>query len=153
MANTNGYELDWDSTIEQDEQQYRTLDEGDYDFIVDRVEKTYVGDNSEKYAGTKMAVVYFNIQVPGAEEVQIKENFILHSNFAWKIGSLLVSTGLKKKGEPIAGRYWDKLPGTRGRCKIVQTSGKRNPDQKFNNINTFYAPDAKSDSGKNKWAV
>ena len=26
----NGYELDWDSTIENDEQQYTLLDEGDY---------------------------------------------------------------------------------------------------------------------------
>lgn len=153
MAMNNGFELDWDSTIEQDEQQYQVLEEGDYDFMVDHVEKTYVGDNSEKYAGAKMATVYFNIAVPGQEAVSVRENFILHSNFAWKIGALLVSTGIKKKGEPISGGYWSRLPGMRGRCHIVQNASKRNPDQKFNNIQSFYEPDDKKDSGTGKWAI
>ena len=150
----NGFELDWDSTIDQDEQQpFKVLDEGDYDFTVDHIDKTIVGSDSEKYAGAKMATVYFNIPLPGQEEVQVRENFILHSNFAWKIGALLVSTGLKRKGEAISGGYWNKLPGTRGRCHITQTASKKNPDQKFNNIQTFYAPDDKKDSGGNKWAL
>lgn len=149
----NGYELDWDSTIENDEQQYTLLDEGDYSFVVDHIDRTYVGSESEKYAGAKMATVYMNIQVAGQEPVQVRENFILHSNFAWKIGSLLVCVGLKKKGEPISGNYWNRLPGTRGRCKIVQNASKRNPEQKFNNIATFYPPDGKGDSGAGKWAI
>lgn len=153
MANMNDYDLDWDSTIDQDEQQYIVVPEGDYDFVIDRVEKSFVGDNSEKYAGKKMAVVYFNIQAPEQGEVSVKENFILHSNFAWKIGALLVSVGLKKKGEPISGNNWNKLPGLRGRCKVVQNASKRNPDQKFNNIQTFYEPNDKNDSGANKWAI
>lgn len=153
MANNTGYELDWDSTIEKDEQVFSLIPEGDYSFTVDSVERTYVGNESEKYAGAKMATVHLNIQVPDQEDVQIRENFILHSNFAWKIGSLLVCVGLKKKGEAISGNYWSKLPGTRGRCKIIQNASKRNPDQKFNNIATFYAPDSNADSGTNKWAV
>ena len=94
MANNNGFELDWDSTIDQDEQQYTSIPEGDYDYVVDRVEKSSVGDSSEKYAGMKMAIVHLNVQVPDIGEVPVRENFILHSNFAWKIGALLVSTGL-----------------------------------------------------------
>ena len=149
----NGYSLDWDSTIEADEQQYQVIPEGDYDFVVDHIDKTYVGDTSEKYAGEKMATVYVNIQVPGQGDISLRENFILHSNFAWKIGALLVCTGLKKKGEPITGNYWSKLPGCRGRCKVIQNASKKNPDQKFNNIRTFYAPDDRKDSGANKWAL
>ncbi len=145
----NGYELDWDSTIDQDEQQpFKVLDEGDYDFTVDHIDKTIVGDNSEKYKGAKMATVYFNIHLRGEEDVSVRENFILHSNFAWKIGALLVSTGLKKKGEAITGSYWNKLPGMNGRCHITQTK-----DKKYNNIQTFYAPADKADSGANKWAL
>ena len=150
----NGYELDWDSTIENDEQQaFVLIPEGDYNFTVDHIDRTYVGNESEKYAGAKMATVYLNIQVPGQDDAQVRENFILHSNFAWKIGSLLVSVGLKKKGEPISGNYWSKLPGTRGRCKVVQNASKKNPEQKFNNISTFYPPDGTGDSGANKWTV
>ena len=78
MANM-GYELDWDSTIDKDEQQYTVIPEGDYNFTVDHVDRTYVGKESEKYANAKMATVYFNIQADG-EDVQIRENFILHSN-------------------------------------------------------------------------
>ena len=148
---TNGYELDWDSTIDQDEQQFTDIPEGDYDFIVDHVERTFVGDTSEKYKGCKMATVYMNIQIPGSEEVSLRENFILHSNFAWKIGSLLVSTGIKKKNEPVTGNYWQKLPGSRGRCKIVQNKGKNG--NTYSNIKSFYEPSDKKDSGANKWAI
>lgn len=150
MTNNNGYALDWDSTIDTDEQPFTLLEEGDYSFLVDHIEKTYVGKNSEKYAGAKMATVFLNILVPGGEEVQIRENFILHSNFAWKIGSLLVSTGLKKKGEPISGNYWQNLAGTRGRCRIVQNVSRNNPEKKFNNIDRFYEPEQ---AGAGKWAI
>lgn len=151
MANNNGYELDYDSTIDMDEQPaFTLLEEGDYSFIVDHIEKTYVGDNSERYAGTKMVTVFLNIVVPGGEDIQIRENFILHSNFAWKIGSLLVSTGLKKKGEPISGNYWQKLAGSRGRCRIVQNASRNNPEKKFNNIDRFYEPEKE---GSGKWAI
>lgn len=151
MSTNNGYELDWDSTIENDEQAaFTLLPEGDYAFTVDHIERGFVGNDSEKYAGAKMATVYLNMAVPGQDDVQLRENFILHSNFAWKIGSLLVSVGIKKKGEPISGNYWTRLPGTRGRCKVIQNASKQNPDRKFNNIQTFYAPD--DQSATPKWA-
>ena len=146
----NGYELDWDSTIEKDENEFHLIPAGDYDFVVDHIDRTFVGDNSD-YKGAKMATVFMNVQVPGQDEVSIRENFILHSNFAWKIGSLLVSTGLKKKGEPITGNYWSKLPGTRGRCQIVQNKAKNG--NTYNNVKTFYAPNDQKDSGGNKWAI
>lgn len=153
MADTMGFELDWDSTIDQDAQEYVTLPEGDYDFIVDHFERATVSSSSEKYGGMKMAEVYFRIQVPGADEVQVKENFILHSNFAWKIGALLVCTGLKEKGKEVQGNYWSRLPGTRGRCHLTQNASKQNPERKFNNIQKFYEPGSKKDSGANKWAL
>ena len=102
---SNGYELDWDSTIEKDEQQFTLVDEGDYSFIVDHIDRTYVGNESEKYAGAKMATVYLNLQLPEQDEVQLRENFILHSNFAWKIGSLLVSVGASCRGCADAAKW------------------------------------------------
>ena len=154
MVQNMGYELDWDSTIDQDEQApFTLLPEGDYSFVVDHIDRGYVGSESEKYAGNKMATVYLNVEAPDGDEASVRENFILHSNFLWKIGALLVSTGVKKKGEAISGNYWAKLPGMRGRCKIVQTPSKRNPDQKFNNVDKFYAPDDTADSGNNKWVL
>ena len=145
---TTGYELDWDSTIESDEQQFTILEEGDYSFIVDHIERGIVGESSEKYAGMKMATVFFNVILPEHEPVIIKENLILHSNFAWKIGSLLVAVGLKKKGEPISGGYWNKLPGLRGSCHIVQNKGKN--DKIYNNIEKFIEPSESKEA--NKWA-
>ena len=149
--NTNNYQLDWDSTIEADDREYIVLPEGDYAFTVDHVDRSYVGQESEKYAGCKMATVYMNVHVPGQEDVQIRENFILHSNFAWKIGALLVCVGLKKKGEPISGNYWNQIPGTNGRCSIVQNASRKNPETKFNNVAKFYEPDEANK--ENKWAV
>lgn len=144
-----GFELDWDSTIDADEKQYRVLDEGDYSFTVDSIDRTTVKESSEKYKGMKMVAVTLNIIVPGQEEVQITENFILHSNFTWKIGSFLVSIGLKEKGKPVQGNYWTKVPGTRGRCHIVQNKGKNGGI--FNNVKSFLEPAAESSA--NKWAI
>lgn len=152
MTANTGYELDWDSTIEADEQQFKKLEAGNYDFIVDHVERTFVGGTSEKYAGMKMAVVYLNIQVPGQEDIQLKENFILHTNFQWKIGSLLVSVGLKKKGEPITGNYWNRLPGTRGRCEVTLDKDSKS-NREYNHIKQFFEPSSKADNGQNKWAI
>ena len=59
----------------------------------------------------------------------------------------------KKKGEPVSGGYWNKLPGTRGRCRVIQNASKKDPEKKFNNIQTFYEPNDKKDSGGNKWAI
>ena len=146
MANT-GYELDWDSTIEADEQVFSKIPAGDYNFMVDHIERSFVGESSEKYAGMKMAIVYLNILVPNQEPVQLKENFILHTNFAWKIGSLLVSVGLKEKGKPAEGNYWNKLPGTRGRCEVTLDKDKKS-DREYNHIKQFY-----ESSGQSKWAI
>ena len=146
MANT-GYELDWDSTIEADEQVFSKIPAGDYNFTIDHIERSFVGESSEKYAGMKMAIVFFNIAVPDQEPVQLKENFILHTNFAWKIGSLLVSVGLKEKGKPAEGNYWGKLPGTKGRCEITLDKDKKS-DREYNHIKQFY-----EHSEQNKWAI
>ena len=99
-----------------------------------------------------MAVVYLNIQVPGQEDIQLKENFILHTNFQWKIGSLLVSVGLKKKGEPITGNYWNRLPGTRGRCEVTLDKDSKS-NREYNHIKQFFEPSSKADNGQNKWAI
>ena len=148
----NGYELDWDSPIEQDEQQeFQLLPEGDYDFIVDHVDRGFVSDNSKDYAGMKQATAYLNIQVSGQEPVSVRENFIIHSNFAWKVGSFLLSVGLKKKGETVPTSNLFKSPGMRGRCHIVKNKGQNG--REYNNVRTFYAPSDNNDSGNNQWAI
>lgn len=153
MAINSGYEMDWDSTIENDEQpEFTVLEEGDYNFTIEKIERGIVGENSEKYAGMKMATVYFDVPVAGTgESVQIRENFILHSNFAWKIGAMLVSVGLKKKGEAISGNYWNKLPGSSGRFHVVKTQSNKDKTKFFNNIKTFHEPSAVT--GGDKWAL
>ena len=147
----SGYELDWDSPIEADEQQFQIVPEGDYDFIVDHVDRGFVSDNSKDYAGVKQATVYMNIQVPGQEPVSIKENFISHSNFAWKVGSFLLCVGLKKKGESVPQNYLFKSPGMRGRCHVITAKGKNG--REYNNVREFYAPSDTRDTGSNQWAI
>lgn len=132
---TEGRELDWDDSIQNDSQ-FVELPEGDYDFVIDHYERGR-SKGSEKIPASNMAIVFFNVSGQNGETTTIKENFILHSKLEWKLSELFCSVGLKKKGEELR-MNWNALPGLKGRCQVTLDPDKNDPSKKYNHIKKLY---------------
>ena len=142
MNTTKGYELGWDSAIENDSPEYVILPNGDYDFEVVGFERAR-HPGSEKLPPCNKAIV--SLKMTGTEGTAvIKRNFFLHSSTEGLICAFFTSLGLRKRGE----RYvmaWDKIVGCKGRCKVEQRSYiKRDGTEGVtNDIKQFYEPEEK----------
>lgn len=130
-----GREFEWDDTIENDGKDFEPLPEGDYSFTIDKIERGR-SKGEGKLPPCNMAIVYFIIH--GADrDVEIRENYVLHSSLEWKLSELFRGIGLKKKGEQLR-MNWNLVPGSTGRCQVTQELGLKNPEQKFNRIKKVY---------------
>lgn len=131
----DGREFEWDDTIENDGKDFEPLPEGDYSFTIDKIERGR-SKGEGKLPPCNMAIVYFIIH--GADrDVEIRENYVLHSSLEWKLSELFRGIGLKKKGEQLR-MNWNLVPGSTGRCQVTQGPGLKNPEQKFNRIKKVY---------------
>ena len=76
--NAQGYELDWDSEIENDGPEYTTLPEGEYDFTVVGFERQrYTPSAKAKLPPCNMAVVSLQFKEPEGSTT-IKDKLYLH---------------------------------------------------------------------------
>lgn len=138
----DGRELGWEDTITKDSQEFVTLAPGDYSFTIDHFDRGRSGSDG-KYPNCNMATVYFNIEAEDAGTQQIRENYLLHSKFEWKLSQLFAGVGLKKKGEELV-MNWNALPGMTGRCKVSLDADKNDPEKKYNHIKEIYPKEGKS---------
>lgn len=130
-----GREFSWDDEITK-ESSFVELPPGDYDFTIDHYERSR-SKGSDKIPPSNMAIVYFNIRTPDGQEVQIRENYILHEKLEWKLSELFRGVGLKKKGETLR-MNWPALPGLTGRAKVSLNPDRNDPTKKFNHIEKLY---------------
>lgn len=138
--------FDWDDEIEQ-ESEYAILTPGDYDFEIISFERsTY--DGSDNIPPCKMAIVTFRLS-NGKEKGSAVERYYLSKNMEWKLSELFKGVGLKKTGERVK-MQWDKLVGSKGRCKVKNTeyNGKT-----YNRIDSIYAEGkaAGQKAGEDPW--
>ena len=130
-----GRELDWNDEIQDDGQDFEPVPAGDYNVTIERFERSR-SKGEGKLPACNMAVVYFTVHAP-ERDVTVRENYILHTSVEWKLSELFCSVGLKKKGEPLR-MDWQALPGKTARAKIGLYPGRKNPDRKYNQIDTLY---------------
>jgi len=133
--------FDWDDEIEK-ESEFSVLPAGDYNFEITKFERGSY-DGSDKIPPCKMAVVTFKVS-DDKDSTSIIERYYLCSNMEWKLSELFKACGLKKSGEKVK-MQWDKLIGSKGRCKIKVTQYKGSDN---NRIDKLYAP---SEGGENPW--
>lgn len=119
--------LGWDDEITQ-ESEFILLDEGEYPFKVEQVEKSYFA-GSEKMQPCPQAIVHLLID----DKVKIKTNLFLNTKSEWKLSEFFVSIGQKKKGEPLK-MNWSKVTGATGRVSI---SHREYNGQKYNEVKKF----------------
>lgn len=130
-------ELGWEDEISDEGKEYTLLEEGNYKFTVEKVERARFS-GSAKMPPCNMAKVTFAIW--GAEDkIEITENFLLNSKMEWKLSALFLAIGLKKHGEPLKMK-WNQVPGARGKCHVfVDTyTNKDGEERKINRIKKFY---------------
>lgn len=134
-AESVGREFNWDDEISKDNS-FVELPAGDYDFTIDHYERGR-SKGSDKIPPSNMAIVYFNIRTQDGQEVQIRENYILHSKLEWKLSELFMGVGLKKKGETLR-MNWNAIVGLTGRAKVSLDEDKNDPTKKYNHIEKLY---------------
>ncbi len=128
------HELDWESEIVNDAQEFILLEDGDYNFTVMAVERGRF-NGSDKMPACNVAKVKLKIENP-IGEVTLVHQLMLHSKVDWKLAEFFVSIGLKKKGEPFR-MTWN-IAGYTGKCRIGKRIYNNNT---YNEVKKFYSPE------------
>ena len=139
----NGYELDWNGTIEHDAPEFTVLPEGDYDFQVVKLERAR-HPGSSKLPPCNKAVLHIQISDEGGVNIT-RHNLFLHSRCEGLLCDFFVGIGQRQKGErkPMD---WSKVVGSKGRAKIgIRTYSKDGREYQANEIKKFYASAAASE--------
>ena len=135
--NMNGA-LDWNSVIDTDgDSQYIELEEGDYTFSVDSVERSRF-NGSDKIPPCPKAVI--NLSVYSDKGVaSAKTNLLLNSTLKWKIAQFFRCIGLKKPGESMV-MDWDAVPGKMGRAHFKPRPyiDRNGVTRRANELDSFY---------------
>lgn len=134
-----GYELGWDSPIENDGPEYVTLPEGDYEFEVVEFERGR-HPGSEKLPPCNKATVHLRVTAPEGVST-IKHNLFLHSITEGMLCAFFTAIGQRKKGEKVT-MNWNAVVGARGRARIGIKKWKNDDGKEltFNEIKKFYEP-------------
>lgn len=137
-----GYELDWDSEIENEGSEFIVAEPGDYDFVVTAFERGRF-QGSAKMPPCNQAKLTIRLEIPGCDGTcEIKHNLFLHSKTEWKLCEFFTSIGQRQSGQRVA-MNWNAVIGSRGRCKVSKRSFESNKDGKTlwaNDIDKFYPP-------------
>lgn len=134
-----GYELGWDSPIENDGPDYVVLPEGDYEFeVIDFERARHPG--SEKLPPCNKAVVHIKIEGPEGVST-IRHNLFLHSITEGMLCAFFTGIGQRQKGQKVT-MNWNAVVGAKGRAKVGIRKWKNDSGEEktFNEIKRFYEP-------------
>lgn len=131
-----GREFEWDDTIEKDSD-YVTLPEGDYEFVVESVERAR-HPGSDKIPPCNKAIVKLRIDSEYGTAV-INHNLFLHTNVEGMLSAFFSSIGQKKKGEKLK-MNWTSVPGSKGRAHVGPEPYNGNI---YNKVKKFYPKEEK----------
>lgn len=136
-----GHEIGWNEVIENDNPNYTTLPEGDYDFEVVNFERAR-HNGSEKLPPCNKAVVHLRIEGPEGVAV-IRHNLFLHTITEGMLCAFFSAIGQRKHGERMQ-MNWNAVVGSRGRAKIGirQWTGNDGEPHTSNEVKKFYEAEA-----------
>lgn len=138
-----GYELDWDSEIENEGSEFIVAEAGDYNFTVTAFERGRF-QGSSKMPPCNQAKLTVRLEIPGTDGVcEIKHNLFLHSKTEWKLCEFFTAIGQRQSGQRVA-MNWNAVIGATGRCKVSKRSFESNKEPGktlwANDIDKFYPP-------------
>lgn len=124
-------EIGWEDEIENDGKDFITLPEGNYDFIVTKLERKRF-DGSAKVPPCATAEITIEIESIGGSAVLTERMFML-TTFEWKLCQFFTCIGQRKKGEKLRPR-WSEVVGSKGRVKVILNKYKdKDGNERTNN--------------------
>lgn len=129
-------ELGWDDAIENDSPEYILLEEGEYEFTVDHLDRER-HPGSEKLPPCNKAVLYLNVETPQGV-AQVRHNLFMHTRTEGMVCAFFTAIGQRQHGQRITPR-WAAVPGAKGRAifRTREYNGK-----KYNEVKKFLEPEA-----------
>jgi hypothetical protein len=139
MSN-NGYEINWDDSIENDGPDFVVLPEGDYAFEVVEFERAR-HNGSDKLPPCNKAIVHIKIQGQGGTTT-IKHNLFLHSITEGMLCAFFAGIGQRKRGEKVT-MNWNAVVGATGKAKVGLRKWNNDKGEQIssNEIKKFYDPE------------
>ena len=128
-------EMDWDSVISTDPEEFTLAPAGDYDFTIVNLErKRYNG--GAKIPASLEADVTIQVITADGKKCNIINRLYLHRRTEGLLAAFFIAIGQKKHGEPLK-MDWSKVVGSTGRCKVGIREYK---GVQHNEISRFYDP-------------
>lgn len=134
--NNQGFELGWDSQIENDSPDYIILPEGEYDFTVKSFERGR-HNGSDKVGPCPKAILTLCIDTPQGEAT-VRKELLLHSKLEGLLCEFFTCIGQRTHGQRVT-MNWNAVPGAHGRCKIGTRVYNGN---QYNEVKKFLEPSA-----------
>lgn len=134
--NNQGFELGWDSQIENDSPDYIILPEGEYDFTVKSFERGR-HNGSDKVGPCPKAILTLGIDTPQGEAT-VRKELLLHSKLEGILCEFFTCIGQRTHGQRVT-MNWNAVPGAHGRCKIGTRVYNGN---QYNEVKKFLEPAA-----------
>lgn len=133
-------EFGWDDEIENDGEDFITLEPGNYEFTVTGFErKRYEG--SANIPPCNMAELKIRVSDPVQGSTTVTERLFLLSKFEWKLCQFFTAIGQRKKGEKLRPR-WGEVLGAKGMCAVVinHYTDKNGNEKQNNRIDKWLEP-------------
>lgn len=143
MANEMERAFDWNDVIQNDSPEFIILPEGTYPFTVRSFERgEHTPGPNGKLPPCKKAILTIDIDGGALGSVTVTHNLFLHSRTEGLLCAFFTSIGQRKHGEQLT-MNWQKVPGSRGLCKVIVTEskGRDGKVRQYNNIERFLEPD------------
>lgn len=134
--------MDWNDYIEQ-ESQFVTLPEGDYNFTIISFEKAKHEGSAKIPAGANKAMLELRFEAPGLGKSTVKDQLILHESLEWKLCAFFRSIGQKQHGHGI-NMDWSKVLGAKGRAHVIVN------EQGYNRVDKYLDPEQEL-GGEQEW--
>ena len=141
MSEVMNEALDWSSEISQ-ESEFVILPEGEYDFVVESMERgRFAG--SEKMSACPTANLTLRVTDPATGEGgKIFDTLYLHTKAEWRLSQFFTGIGQKAKGEPLCPN-WNEVPGATGKLELTINEYAKNGETRKNNKVGRYLPKEK----------
>ena len=114
--NNEGFALDWDDDLTNEQQEFVLLPEGEYPFEVTGMERAHF-EGSAKLPPCKMAKLTLRIYGGAKGDTTVTHRLYLHTKTQGLLGAFFESIGQCKRGETFRPR-WDSVVGAKGMCKL-----------------------------------